>query len=238
MAADPDRLVVGAIPILIDEWQRMPYSWDAVRRAVDRDPQPGRFLLTGSATPTTAPTHSGAGRNVTVRMHPLSLAEQRWPSRALAVPSVSLARLLSGGPGAVTGSTTVSLQDYVEEILGSGFPAIRKASGRARRAQLDGYLALGARRIAGLAARAQPHPTARRSSKPPPRRPCMAARLLGADVGAVLEGAPVGPTVPRQGSLLGAPFESLLTLSMRVYAQAAEARVAHLRTRGESTGST
>src|SRR5205085_951900 len=30
--------------------------------------------------------------------------------------------------------------DYVEEIVASGFPAIRRLSGRARRAQLDGYL--------------------------------------------------------------------------------------------------
>ena len=34
----------------------------------------------------------------------------------------------------------IVLEDYVEEILASGFPGIRRLEGRARRAQLDGYL--------------------------------------------------------------------------------------------------
>ncbi|HEX2806801.1 MAG TPA: hypothetical protein VHN80_11590, partial [Kineosporiaceae bacterium] len=42
--ADPGRLATGAPPVLIDEWQRLPTSWDVVRRAVDDDPSPGRFL--------------------------------------------------------------------------------------------------------------------------------------------------------------------------------------------------
>src|SRR5437763_11527133 len=65
--ADPGRLIAGRRPILIDEWQRLPASWDAVRRAVDEDPVAGAFLLTGSATPIEQPTHSGAGRISTVR---------------------------------------------------------------------------------------------------------------------------------------------------------------------------
>jgi uncharacterized protein len=46
----------------------------------------------------------------------------------------------------------------------------------------------------------------------------------------MLDPRPVGPPVPRDGTLLGALFESLVTLCVRVYAQGAEARVAHLRT--------
>ena len=38
--------------------------------------------------------------------------------------------------------------------------------------------------------------------------------------------------MPREDSLLGLLFQSLVTLSVRVYAQAAEARVFHLRTHG------
>src|SRR5579859_6062675 len=76
--ADRGRLLEGAIPILIDEWQRLPASWDLVRRAVDEPgTPPGSFLLTGSAAPASdAATHSGAGRIVTVRMRPLTLAER------------------------------------------------------------------------------------------------------------------------------------------------------------------
>lgn len=62
--------------------------------------------------------------------------------------------------------------------------------------------------------------------------PALAARLLGARKDGLLSGASPGPPIPRDGTLLGALFESLVTLSMRVYAQASEARVGHLRTRG------
>ena len=62
--------------------------------------------------------------------------------------------------------------------------------------------------------------------------PALAARLLGVDAGALLEPAPVVPAMPRDGTLLGALFESLVTQSLRVYAQAAEAAVNHLRTWG------
>src|SRR5690625_5119251 len=57
--ADPVRLTRGRLPILVDEWQKWPPSWDVVRRAVDANPAPGRFLLTGSASPSGVDTHSG-----------------------------------------------------------------------------------------------------------------------------------------------------------------------------------
>ena len=60
--------------------------------------------------------------------------------------------------------------------------------------------------------------------------PALAARLLGATANALLKGESPGPNIPRDGTLLGALFESLVTQSVRVYAQAAEASVGHLRT--------
>ncbi|MDG4773390.1 AAA family ATPase [Solwaraspora sp. WMMD792] len=91
LRADPQRLDRLPGPVLIDEWQREPTVWDLVRRSVDRDSSPSRYLLTGSATPTSAPTHSGAGRIVQLRMRPMTLVE-----RAIAEPTVSLRDLLSG----------------------------------------------------------------------------------------------------------------------------------------------
>ena len=123
----------GAEPILIDEWQRYPTSWDLVRRAVDARRRPGRFTLTGSASDDFAGTHSGAGRIITVRMRPLSLAE-----RGVDTPSVSLAELLTGARPAITGHTSVTLDRYVEEIVAGGFPGMHGGSDRARRAELDG----------------------------------------------------------------------------------------------------
>ena len=290
----PERLTTGDPPILVDEWQRLPASWDLVRRAVDRDPRPSRFLLTGSAAPSETPTHSGAGRIVTVRMRPMALAE-----RAIATPTVRLAALLQGDRPALDGATRVSLTDYADEITRSGFPALRRYTGRLLRAQLDGYVdrivdrefvELGKpvrnpgalrRWLAAYAAASsttasyeaiRDAASAGESDKPaktttgpyravleqlwiieplpawaPTRNrlrrlasapvhqladPALAARLLGVDTGALVDGAPAGPPVPREGTLLGALFESLVTLSVRTYAQANEARVGHLRTRG------
>lgn len=134
--ADPETVLRAARPTLIDEWQLVPEVWDVVRRQVDRDPTPGQFLLTGSASPRPGTTaHSGAGRIVRLRMRPMTLAE-----RGLAPTTVSLRQLLSGTRPTIEGESPMGLSDYVDEILRSGFPGIRNLGPRARRAQLDGYL--------------------------------------------------------------------------------------------------
>jgi hypothetical protein len=132
--SDPSRLV-GTDAVLIDEWQRLPATWDVVRRAVDAGARPGQFLLTGSASAQHAGTHSGAGRILKVRMRPMTLIERR-----VEIPSVSLSGLLSGSKPTIRGGTTVVLTDYVSEIIRSGFPAIRTLGDRMRRSQLAGYL--------------------------------------------------------------------------------------------------
>ncbi|SEI13433.1 MULTISPECIES: DUF4143 domain-containing protein [unclassified Leifsonia] len=136
VAADPGVVETASSehPLLIDEWQRYPPVWDLVRRAVDDGEGGGRFLLTGSATPGGAPVHSGAGRIHTLRMRPLSFSE-----RDIEIPTVSISALFQAG-ASIEGETSTDLGAYVEEIVGSGFPAIRGLSGRARRLALDGYL--------------------------------------------------------------------------------------------------
>ena len=72
-----------------------------------------------------------------------------------------------------------------------------------------------------------------RLSSPPKHHladPALTARLLGVDADALLHARPAGPPIPRDGTLLGALFESLVTLCVRVYAQASEAQIGHLRT--------
>jgi len=60
--------------------------------------------------------------------------------------------------------------------------------------------------------------------------PALAARLLGLTRDSLLDGE--GESLdPRAGGILGALFESLVTLCVRVPAQAAEASIGHLRTR-------
>lgn len=47
--ADPELVTRLPKPLLIDEWQRVPAVWGAVRRAVDDGADPGSYLLAGSA---------------------------------------------------------------------------------------------------------------------------------------------------------------------------------------------
>ncbi|MGI8729231.1 MAG: ATP-binding protein, partial [Solirubrobacteraceae bacterium] len=291
--ADPGRLLAAPPPVLIDEWQFVPQVWDRVRRAVDADPSAGRFLLTGSSSPAERGTHSGAARVVDLRMRPLALAE-----RIVQPPSVSLAELLRGERTAVAGQSDVTLEDYTEEVLCSGFPGLRGLPERAVRAQLDAYLrrvvdrdfpelgrvvrnptrlrrwmaayaaatatSTSFEKIRAAATGAEEDTPAKTTVQAyrdvlerlfivddvpgwqhsrnhikqlalPPKHhladPALAARLLGANYDTLLKGESPGPSIPRDGTLLGALFESLVTLSVRVYARASEATIGHLRTK-------
>lgn len=62
--------------------------------------------------------------------------------------------------------------------------------------------------------------------------PALAMSSLGIDAEALLDGIATPQVTQRDGTLLGNLFESLMALSVRVYAQASRARVSHLRTRG------
>jgi hypothetical protein len=132
--ADPELLLVGEPPILIDEWQYVPDMWDAVKTEVDNNNRGGRFLLTGSM-PTTG-THSGAGRITPIRLRPLTL-----PERGASVPTVSLRDLLQGESTQIIGRCELGLNEYVDLILASGFPGFQRLSGDPLNKQLDGYLA-------------------------------------------------------------------------------------------------
>lgn len=132
--AHPRMLLEGRPPILIDEWQRFPPSWDLVRRAVDDDFTPGRFILAGSARPSESPTHSGAGRIVTLRMRTMTLSE-RWQQSA-----VSLRALLNGDRPRLDAESDASLEDYIDAIAVGGFPGWQGIGDRARKLLADGYL--------------------------------------------------------------------------------------------------
>ena len=135
LGASPEVYLNAEAPVLLDEWQRMPEIWDSVRRAVDADNRPGRFVLTGSAFKKGAAIHSGAGRIIRVRMRPLSLAErlpgERW---------ISLGGLLSERAKSVEGSTAVGIQTYLSEIMRSGFPGLRRLNEKGAALYIDSYL--------------------------------------------------------------------------------------------------
>ena len=73
----PKKLLVGATPRLIDEWQLAPQLWDAARFEVDHRDEEGQFIFTGSAVPadTDKIHHSGTGRFALLTMRTMSLYE-------------------------------------------------------------------------------------------------------------------------------------------------------------------
>jgi predicted AAA+ superfamily ATPase len=225
-------------------------------------------------------------------MRPLSFFERQRQT-----PTVSLGALLGGGRPLIGGTSSISLREYGEEIVRSGFPGLRTLSGRPLRTQLEGYLTrivdadlveMGMRvrrpelvrrwlrayaaatstttsyeTIRDAATGGEGTKPSKRTTMPyrdilerlwivdpvpawipsrnpisrlshPPKHhladPALAARLLGATTETLLSGEKAEE--PGKGPLVGALFESLAALSVRVYAQAAEARVGHLRTFG------
>lgn len=77
---NPDIILDGSVPRLIDEWQIAPRIWDAVRFSVDHRREDGQFILTGSAVPLVGDeekkrTHTGTGRIARIKMRTMSLWE-------------------------------------------------------------------------------------------------------------------------------------------------------------------
>lgn len=119
METDARRVLNAPGPILLDEWQELPTAWNLVRRAVDDQASPGRFILTGSATPRDETRmHSGAGRIARLRMRPMSLAETGHSTR-----EVSIQALLDGETPDASPST-LSIDDLFERMVVGGWPAV------------------------------------------------------------------------------------------------------------------
>ncbi|WP_250286310.1 DUF4143 domain-containing protein, partial [Frankia sp. CiP1_Cm_nod2] len=117
----------------------MPAVLGAVKRAVDDDPRPGRFLLTGSVEADfTTRQWPGTGRVVRLVLHGLT---EREITRSIDQPGLldlllgpDISRLSIAG-------TPPSLDDYVDLALRSGFPeAALNLSAPARLAWLDAYV--------------------------------------------------------------------------------------------------
>lgn len=117
---DPDGFV-AALPdrAIIDEVQRAPILLRAIKAAVDRHRQTGRFLLTGSANLLLLPQvgDSLAGRSEIVQLHPLTESEKaRRPGRFLA-------ELLAGGfSPAIGASDEAGVSTLPARLIAGGYP--------------------------------------------------------------------------------------------------------------------
>lgn len=136
--ADPDAaLRTLEEPVLLDEWQAVPEVLGAVKRSVDADPRPGRYLLTGSVrADLDAETWPGTGRLVRVPMFGMTVAEQRGnPGTA------PLLDRLARGDELRVPSDPPDLRGYVELALLGGFPeAALSLSDAARQRWMESYI--------------------------------------------------------------------------------------------------
>ena len=116
---DIGKLLAGARPRLIDEWQLAPQFWDAIRFMVDHEDGEGLFILTGSAVPpdTGKMSHTGTGRFARVKMRPMSLWESGESSGG-----VSLSALFSGEPFSAVVAQEHSLDDIAFMVCRGGWP--------------------------------------------------------------------------------------------------------------------
>lgn len=121
IAVDPDAVLRGlAEPILVDEWQAAPNVLGAIKRAVDRDPRPRRFIVTGSGRgDLDAETWPGTGRLVRLAMNGLTPDEIAGSPKS----PTFLERLVAGGIESITKPDPApDLRGYFEIALASGFP--------------------------------------------------------------------------------------------------------------------
>ena len=91
---NPSKLLEGAKPRLIDEWQVAPALWDTVRFAVDHQRDKGLYILTGSAVPPPVNQiiHSGTGRITRLTMRPMSLWESGESTGSVSLGELFMAR--------------------------------------------------------------------------------------------------------------------------------------------------
>jgi predicted AAA+ superfamily ATPase len=136
--ADPDAVLRPLPePVLLDEWQAVPETFPAVKRAIDARAGSGRFILTGSAYgDLEGVTAAGTGRIVRVRLLGMTVREQF--GRVDAVPFID--RLARGEEISTLGEP-LDLRDYLDLALRSGFPeALDITRTVARQRWLDGYV--------------------------------------------------------------------------------------------------
>ncbi len=139
---DPDALVGGERPIIIDEIQRAPALLRAIKRSVDARRKPGRFLLTGSANLAlmSEVSESLAGRASYLTLWPMTRREQAglgqcgvWDA-LLDAPDARWPAILA--------AESAPPDDWREAVRRGGFPtpALHLRTPRERAIWFDGYV--------------------------------------------------------------------------------------------------
>ena len=118
--ASPKIFLDKETPLLIDEWQTIPFIWDAIRFEVDQRNAFNQFILTGSSSPaeTSKITHSGLGRITTLVMRPMSLYESMDSSGEYSIKDLFNGLYPSGA------ISKHDILDYAYLVCRGGFPNV------------------------------------------------------------------------------------------------------------------
>jgi predicted AAA+ superfamily ATPase len=122
-------------PVLIDEVQHVPELLLEIKRAVDRDTTPGRFLLTGSANILTSKNVKDAltGRIETLNLWPLAQSEIRGGQ-------VNFADALFAGTPPQLSGCTVGRDAFATIVAAGGYPEALLRTGRRRERWFESYI--------------------------------------------------------------------------------------------------
>ncbi len=134
---DPAGFIAGLDgPVLIDEIQRAPALLLEIKKAVDRDTTPGRFLLTGSANILSSKRIIDAltGRIDRIRMWPLARSE-------ILGGQLNIVDELLAGRAPQLDGTTVGREAFTSAIAEGGYPEARlRPAGRSREQWFESYI--------------------------------------------------------------------------------------------------
>lgn len=116
---EPEVLLEGNNPRLIDEWQLAPKLWDTIRFSVDHKRKFGLYMLTGSAVPANMDEihHTGTGRFSWLKMRPMSLYESGESNG-----EISLNELFKSENMPIRSSSELTLKDIAFLICRGGWP--------------------------------------------------------------------------------------------------------------------
>ena len=118
--ANPESILVGNKPRLIDEWQEVPAIWDAVRFNVDKNGSNNQYVLTGSSTPKNKGVmHSGAGRIVRFAMDTMTLFETGDSNGEVSLRDIVQNREISG-----KNKESISLDKLAKLLVRGGWPQL------------------------------------------------------------------------------------------------------------------
>ena len=138
----PSEFLKGETPLLIDEWQVIPFIWNQIRTEVDRRDEFGQFILTGSKKPKDvedSDKHTGTGRITDLVMRTMTLYESGESDGSVSLEGLfkgegkaarcdkiltdyAFYTARGGWPKAIGQDTDVALQqaiDYFEGIVNS-----------------------------------------------------------------------------------------------------------------------